>query len=206
MLREIAQCPQKDLEAFQDIDLHRFFNTNNIWIDLTALKNLIDQNGLVRLPMILNSKTLEPRDETSPPVYQIESAMGSAISLFEKAAAVRVERDRFLPVKSCNELMLIRSDRYLLNPDNFLIRNPANKTEMITIRLDPIFYSKIDHFDLRFPAGPPSLTHCASLTVEGDVLFDKDIVIKGNIIIRNNKKSPAVIKAGTVITENIVFE
>ena len=37
MLREVAQTPDEDLDAFQDIARHRFFNTNNLWLDLRAL-------------------------------------------------------------------------------------------------------------------------------------------------------------------------
>ena len=39
LLREVAQCPVADLEAFQDIVRHRYFNTNNLWIRLDLLKN-----------------------------------------------------------------------------------------------------------------------------------------------------------------------
>ena len=33
-LRESAQCPDEDTDAFQDVDRHRYFNTNNLWINL----------------------------------------------------------------------------------------------------------------------------------------------------------------------------
>ena len=38
MLRESAQCPEADEKAFQDTDKYKFFNTNNLWIDLKQLK------------------------------------------------------------------------------------------------------------------------------------------------------------------------
>ncbi len=34
VLREVAQCPEEDRPFFQDIQRHRYFNTNNLWIDL----------------------------------------------------------------------------------------------------------------------------------------------------------------------------
>src|SRR2546423_13573591 len=40
VLREIAQTADEDLDAFQDIGRHRYFNTNTLWIDLRALANL----------------------------------------------------------------------------------------------------------------------------------------------------------------------
>ena len=86
ILREAAQCPKDELDAFQDIHRYRYFNTNNIWINLNALQALFDEFKMINLPLILNAKTLDPRDETSPPVYQVESAMGAAISLFDGTA------------------------------------------------------------------------------------------------------------------------
>jgi UTP--glucose-1-phosphate uridylyltransferase len=174
-------------------------------VNLKVLYDLIKKEGMVRLPMILNSKTLDPRDTASPPVYQIETAMGAAISLFEGATAVKVGKNRFLPVKTCNDLLVIRSDRYLLTKNAMLIPNPDVQTDVITVKLDPKFYGKIDQFDLRFPQGIPSLVGCESLTIEGDVRFDGDVSIKGNVVIKNRKTEPAVVKEGTVIDNDLIL-
>lgn len=206
VLREISQCPQRNLINFQDIHHHCFFNTNNIWIDLEELNKRIKNDGLIRLPMILNPKSLDPKDETSPPVYQVETAMGSAISLFEDARAVAVERDRFFPVKTCNDLLVLQSDRVLLTYDSKLIPNPENLDETIHVQLDPEFYRKIDMFQKRFPFGPPSLTRCSSLTVEGDVRFEHNVVLKGRVAICNMRKNQEIIKAGSIITGDLQFE
>lgn len=205
VLREIAQCPKQDLGFFQDIRLHRFFNTNNIWVNLAFLKKLIKKNRVVHLPMILNPKTLDPRDESSPPVYQIETAMGSAVSLFHGARAVRVPSNRLLPVKTCNDLLAVRSDRFVLTPDNRMIPNPAATTDAFMAALDPRYYGKIDLFDARFPEGVPSLRECESLTIEGDVHFQKGVTVKGRVVIRNTQSSPTVIAAGTVVDQDLSF-
>ncbi len=114
LLRETAQCPPSDTEAFQDITRHRYFNTNNLWINLDALADLLarSEDG-VALPLIRNSKTVDPRDPDSPPVYQLETAMGAAIELFDGAGAIRVPRSRFAPVKTTDDLLGVRSDAYL---------------------------------------------------------------------------------------------
>ncbi len=209
LLRESAQCPQNELDAFQDIRCYRFFNTNNIWLNLRFLKDLIEQEDAVHLTMILNPKTLDPRDEDSPEVYQIESAMGAAISLFEGATAIIVPRTRFFPVKKGNDLLAIRSDCFVLTNDEILSINPEriknNRSEMIKIKLDPQFYGKIDWFDHRFKQGVPSLVDCESLTIEGDVFFEKNVIIKGNVAIKNTGASSAVIEEGAVIEDNISF-
>ena len=38
VLRELAQCPPEDREAFADVGRHRFFNTNSLWLNLTSLR------------------------------------------------------------------------------------------------------------------------------------------------------------------------
>ena len=93
MLRETAQMPDEDLEAFEDIARHRYFNANNIWVNLRALKRALDErDGVLGLPMIVNRKTVDPSDSSSPAVVQLETAMGAAIGVFEGAAAMHVPR------------------------------------------------------------------------------------------------------------------
>jgi UTP--glucose-1-phosphate uridylyltransferase len=209
ILREAAQCPRDELDAFQDIERYRFFNTNSVWINLKALKTLFDQRKMIHLPLILNPKTLDPRDKTSPLVYQIESAMGAAISLFEGATAVNVPRTRFYPVKTCNDLLAVRSDCFVYAEDESLRINPIriknNKPEATKVKLDPDYYGKIDDLDQRFAAGTPSLVECDALTIKGDVRFEKNVTIKDSVYIKNRQASPAVIKSGTVIDKDLVF-
>ncbi|MGD8883612.1 MAG: UTP--glucose-1-phosphate uridylyltransferase [Desulfobacterales bacterium] len=209
ILREAAQCPQDEMAAFQDITRYRFFNTNNIWINLNSLDILFKEQNTIHLPMILNPKTVDPRDEKSSPVFQIETAMGAAISLFDGTTAVRVPRSRFFPVKSCNDLLSLRSDCYVLGEKANLKINPkrvtANRTDVIKIKLDPNFYSKIDLLEARFQEGLPSLVDCDSLSIEGNVYFERDISIKGSVSIKNTQDAPAVIKKGTIIDKDIVF-
>src|SRR3954470_16733735 len=48
ILREIAQTPDEDLDAFQDIGRHRYFNTNNLWVNLHALAAALgDRDGVL---------------------------------------------------------------------------------------------------------------------------------------------------------------
>lgn len=204
-LRESAQCPKEDLGAFQDINLYGFFNTNNLWINLNYLETLIEEHGSIQLPMIRNPKTLDPRDENSPHVYQIETAMGAAISLFDDASVIKVPASRFFPVKKCDGLLSVRSDRFVFTKDNHLILNPTIVSENIKITLDPKYYGKIDLFNERFFHGAPSLIDCESLTIDGDVRFESNVTIKGSVDIRNTGKSQATIKEGTVVDEDLIF-
>ncbi len=206
ILRESAQCPQDEMDAFKDIKLYRFFNTNNIWINLKVLEKLIEKHNTINLPIIKNQKTLDPRDENSPKVFQVETAMGAAISLFEGATAIRVPTSRFVPVKKCNDLLAIRSDRFVFSKEDNLILNPRISSQTIAIDLDQKYYGKIDLFDERFDEGIPSLIDCESLTIDGDVRFEKNVTIKGEVVIKNIGKSQAVIKEGMVVNEDLIFE
>jgi len=142
VLREVAQCPKNEIAAFQDIRRYRYFNTNNLWINLKYLKTLFDTNVPLYLPMIVNPKTVDPRDAKSPHVYQIETAMGSAISKFQGSTAVSVSKTRFLPVKKCQDLLAIRSDCYLLTENSQLVLNPKRKSPPPKIDRDPeVFWS-----------------------------------------------------------------
>jgi UTP--glucose-1-phosphate uridylyltransferase len=209
LLREAAQCPRDEIAAFKDISRYGFFNTNNIWINLESLKTLFEKEHTIHLPMILNPKTLDPRNKSSPPVFQIETAMGAAISLFDDTTAVRVPRTRFFPVKSCNDLLALRSDCYVLGEKNNLKINPkrlsTNRAGTIKIRMDPNFYGKIDLLEERFKEGLPSLVDCESLLIEGDVYFEGDVTIKDSVSIKNSQDSPATIKEGTVIDQDLIF-
>merc|ERR1719240_1411194 len=118
LLRESAQCPDEDEKAFQDTSKYKYFNTNNLWVDLQKLKALFDASGgALPLPVMLNEKTVDPRDKKSTKVLQLETAMGAAISCFKGAIAIQVPRTRFAPVKKCDDLIALRSNAYVLTED-----------------------------------------------------------------------------------------
>ena len=86
MLRESAMCPEDDKPHFENISKHKFFNTNSLWVNLAKLKSTLGtSNGNLPLPLIKNKKTINPRDASTPKVFQLETAMGSAIECFEDA-------------------------------------------------------------------------------------------------------------------------
>jgi UTP--glucose-1-phosphate uridylyltransferase len=118
VLRETAQTPEEDLERFSDIDTWKYFNTNNLWVNLRALKGVLEENdGVLGLPMIVNRKTVDPGDKSTPEVFQIETAMGAAVGVFEGAQTLVVPRRRFAPVKTTSDLLVLRSDAYVLTDE-----------------------------------------------------------------------------------------
>jgi len=200
-LRESAQCPEDERNEFQDIALYKYFNTNTLWLNLLALARLLkERGGILGLPLIVNRKTLDPRDADSPPVYQLETAMGAAISAFPGAQALRVPRTRFAPVKTCDDLLGLRSDALVLTEDFRVIPNPARSLGAVVVHLDPRYFRHIDDFEVRLPHGAPSLLHCERLTVEGDVRFGRDVAIAGNVCIVNPNAEPLFIADGQTLT------
>jgi len=182
ILREIAQTPDDDAGAFQDVARHRFFNTNTLWVSLPALARVLDErDNILGLPMIVNRKTVDPADSSTPPVYQLETAMGSAISVFSGAQALSVPRERFAPVKTTNDLLALRSDCYELSDDCRVVLSPGRTGGGPFIDLDPAHYKVLADFEARFPAGPPSLVECRRLVVRGDVTFGGGVVVRGHV-------------------------
>ena len=112
---------------------------------------------------------------------------------------------RFFPVKTCNDLLAVRSDRLVFTEDNNLILNPNRRSDNINIDLDPRYFGKIDLFDERFVDEAPSLIDCESLTIKGDIRLESNVTIKGRVVIKNSGKSQAVIKAGVVIDADVTF-
>ncbi len=184
LLSEVAQTPEEDLEAFQDVGRHRYFNTNTIWLDLSAVRDeLVRRGGVLGLPMIRNRKSVDPSDKGSPQVLQIETAMGAALGVFEGARALRVPRDRFTPVKTTNDLLALRSDAYELTGDARVVLAAGRAGRPPFVDLDPEHYKLVGDFESRFPAGAPSLRDCDRLVVRGDVTFGASIAIRGDVTI-----------------------
>ncbi|MBW1715380.1 MAG: UTP--glucose-1-phosphate uridylyltransferase [Deltaproteobacteria bacterium] len=207
VLREIAQCPEEEIGEFQDIEVYKYFNTNNIWVNLVFLKDQLKEPGnIFKLPVIVNPKRISSRDDSSPEVYQIETAMGSAISIFERSAAVKVPKTRFAPVKRCQDLVALMSDCYVMTEDSGVIQNPQRRLGDIEIDLDDRYYRKIDQLQERFPHGVPSLVDCKSFKVEGNVYFGRGIVIKGDVTITNPLSERVSIPEGAVIDKDLLFD
>ncbi len=179
ILRETAQVPDGDT-SFTDVERWRWYNTNNIWIDLRALADLQDADpGAPVLPLIVNRKTVDPRDPASTPVIQLETAMGAAVGSIPGARAVHVPRSRFIPVKTTDDLLVLRSDAYELAGDGQL--RPAFDGSAPVVTLDKQHYDLLPDFEQRFPAGAPSLRRCRRFEVEGDVTFGAGVVAEGDV-------------------------
>ena len=201
ILRESAQCPEEDTYTFQDVSRHRYFNTNNLWINLSALRQrLARDNNVLELSMIRNSKTVDPTDSSSTPVFQLETAMGAAIAVFEKAGAVRVPRSRFAPVKTTSDLLSIRSDDYVLNEKFVVVPAEDRRVGPAIVSLDSNWFRFIGDLESRFPHGAPSLIDCKKFTVSGEFWFGKNITLQGDVKMVNKTAQQVCVEDGAIIS------
>lgn len=190
ILRDTAQTAADEMRYFTDEDRHPYFHANNLWFDLRELQRVLgERHGVLGLPLIRNTKTVDPADSSSPKVVQIETAMGAAVEAFEGAQAVAVSRGRFLPVKTTDDLLLVRSDAYDVGAD-CVPRLVAHETPRVT--LDPRHYKKIADFNARFPSGVPSLRDARQLSVRGDWTFGTDVTVSGQASLQDDGTSRMV--------------
>ncbi len=200
LLREVAQTPEVDLEHFQNIERHQYFNTNSLWLRLDLLKEqLAADGGVLPLPMIRNNKTIDPRDKQSLQVIQLESAMGAAIECFEGAVAIDVPRSRFAPVKTTGDLLALRSDAYEVL-ENGQVRLAASRDGIPPIITLSDEYKLVDSLD---GLGVPSLIRCETLKISGPVRFEDGVIIEGDVEIQNTQPDPLVIAPGIYRNESI---
>ena len=196
ILRDTAQTPKDEMHFFTDEFRHPFFHCNNLWFDLQVLdRTLRERKGVLGLPLIKNEKTVDPADPSSPKVIQIETAMGAAVEVFEGATAIGVGRDRFLPVKTTSDLLVLRSDAYQLEPTGQLT---AVADPVPVVDLDDRYYKIITDFDQRFPAGAPSLRQARSVVVQGDWTFEAGVRLIGAVALQD-RGDPQIIAAGSAL-------
>ena len=196
VLRETAQTLDEDKDALADLGRHKYASTNNLWFDLEAMRDELDRrDGILGLALIKNTKSVDPSDASSPEVIQIETAMGAAIEVFEGATTIEVGRDRFVPVKTTNDLLVLRSDCYRLRDDYVLdLVAPA----VPFVDLDSAYYKLVGDFDIRFPAGAPSLKEATSLVVHGDWTFGAGVAVRGDAEVAD-EGAPRQVEPGAIL-------
>merc|ERR550514_1216148 len=182
-LRESAQCFKEDEKEFQDITKHRFFNTNNLWLNLEKLSTAM-VGGVLPLPLIMNEKKMDPasKENPGPKVLQLETAMGAAISSLPGSEAVCVGFDRFAPVKTCSQLFGLRSDAYVISENFTPVLAPGARKPVIDFDDN---YKMVPDLEKLTAKGVPSLAGCKKLSVKGKVTFGEGVVIRGEVAILN---------------------
>jgi UTP--glucose-1-phosphate uridylyltransferase len=196
-LLEVAQVPSEHLEDFKSVRKFKIFNTNNLWLNLSALKRVLETDNL-DLEIIINQKNLDD----GQPVIQLETAAGAAIKHFKGAHGVNVPRSRFLPVKSCSDLLLIKSDIYSLEHGQLVI-NPSRMFENTPVIKLGDHFKKIQQFQKRFKK-IPKILELDHLTVTGDVNFGRNVTLRGTVIIVANEGQRIDIPDGCILENRLL--
>ncbi|KAJ3097234.1 UTP-glucose-1-phosphate uridylyltransferase [Phlyctochytrium planicorne] len=196
-LLEIAQVPGEYVEEFKSIKKFKIFNTNNLWVNIKAIKRCVEDAAL-NMEIIVNLKSTEGGEK----VIQLETAVGAAIKHFKGAHGINVPRSRFLPVKSTSDLFLVTSDLYSLHHGQLLL-NPKRQFGGIPVVKLGDHFKKVGHFLSRFKS-PPHILELDHLTVTGDVTFGSDVVLRGTVIIVANHGSRIDIPSGSILDDKVV--
>jgi len=172
MLLEIAQVPANNVEEFKSIKKFKIFNTNNLWINLKAVKRIIESKGLKDMPVIENNKSFAGK-----PVIQLERAAGAAIQFFKGGVGVNVPRTRFLPVKSTSDLLVVQSNLFQLKSGK-LVNNPARPFPGPPFVKLGAEFKKVSEYNRRIKGRHPNLLELDQLTIAGDVCIGSDVTLK----------------------------
>ncbi len=180
-LLEIAQVPKEHIEEFCSQEKFSVFNTNNIWMNLAVIEERL-KKGPLDLNVIVNHKTIDGQ-----PVVQLETAIGSAIDCIDNAVGLCVSRDRFMPVKKTEDLLLVQSNIFNLE-EGRLVRNvKRNNPHLPEIKFgQPL--DQLDAFNKCFTT-IPDLLNLESLEASGQICFKGATSLKGEIKLNGKNKS-----------------
>eukprot|EP01104_Vermistella_antarctica_P014187 TRINITY_DN4425_c0_g1_i1.p1 TRINITY_DN4425_c0_g1~~TRINITY_DN4425_c0_g1_i1.p1 ORF type:complete len:514 (+),score=137.60 TRINITY_DN4425_c0_g1_i1:72-1544(+) len=197
-LLEIAQVPAEHVEEFTSVKRFKIFNTNNIWVNLRAIKRLVDSGAFDNMDVIVNNKS-----HMGLRVVQLERAVGAAIEFFEGSHGVNVLRSRFLPVKSTSDLFMVRSNLYSESEEGCLVINPERVFPGLPFIKLGDHFKHVSEFFARF-LNVPDILELDHLTVSGDVAFGKNVVLRGTVIIVANHGSRIDIPSGSILENKVV--
>jgi UTP--glucose-1-phosphate uridylyltransferase len=202
-LLEIAQVPKEHVNEFKSIKKFRYFNTNNIWMNLKAIKRVVENNEL-EMEIIPNGKTIpgDKKGESDISILQLETAVGAAIKHFGNAHGVNVPRRRFLPVKTCSDLMLVKSDLYTVKHGQ-LQMSTGRFGDAPLIKLGSDF-KKVSDFQKHIPS-IPKIIELDHLTITGAVNLGRSVTLKGTVIIVATEGQTIDIPPGSIL-ENVVVQ
>ncbi|MCJ1442914.1 MAG: UTP-glucose-1-phosphate uridylyltransferase [Stictis urceolatum] len=202
-LLEIAQVQKEHVNEFKSIKKFKYFNTNNIWLNLKAIKRVVENNEL-EMEIIPNNKTIagDKKGESDISIVQLETAVGAAIRHFKNAHGVNVPRSRFLPVKTCSDLMLVKSDLYSLQHGQLVLdRSRFGPAPLIKLGGD---FKKVSDFQKHIPS-IPKILELDHLTITGNVNLGRGVQLKGTVIIVATEGSTIDVPPGSIL-ENVVVQ
>jgi len=197
-LLEVAQVPKEHIHDFMSIKKFKVFNTNNLWVNLKSLKNLLSKPApFADVDIICNPKTEKGRR-----IIQLETAAGAAISSFKDTQAINVPRSRFLPVKSTSDLMVLQSDLFTVEYGQFKMSPLRAFPNPPMVKLGS-YMKVVSEYMKRF-GGQTNIIDLDQLTISGDVTLGRGVVLKGTVIIVAAEGDTINIPDGSILEDKVV--
>jgi len=201
-LLELSQVPRDKSSLFKP-DMFKYWNTNNMWVNLKALYARVKENKL-QLGVTCRQRWIDGKRH----YLQLEQPAGSAIQSFEKTSALVIPKHRYREVKTIASLFLLQSNLFTVDPRNgHLPLNPkrdlASFPDLPVVKFSKQDLSNISQYQKRFPS-LPDILELEHLTVSGDVFFGSGVTLRGTIIIVAEFGSTINIPDGTTLENKIV--
>jgi len=194
-LMELSQVPPSEASHFTPRNF-RYWNTNNLWVNLQAIKRLLNENSLQLDFVVTNVASDSHRNQ-----ILLETPAGMAIQNFA-SEAIHVPRIRYRPVKSTSQLMLAQSNIFQFHKGE-MIMNPRREPPTVPLIKLGEEFSTVSEYSKRIKA-IPDLVELEHLTVSGDVYFGSDIMLKGTVIIVANHGERIDIPDGVILENKII--
>lgn len=219
-LFEIAQCPPSKLDEFKSIKKFKIFNTNNLWVNLRAIKKLVEENKTKDVDVIVNYKVM--KDDTT--LISLESpregchSIGNSFrccyrvlrkcqrseclqeSLF--ACQINIRSHVHLISFTRLDLFVVQSNLYNLYKGK-LIMNPKRPYPSVPlVNLGQEFKTVADFMN-RIKS-IPDILELDQLTISGDVYIGSGVTLRGTVIIVANHGSRIDIPDGATLENKVV--
>eukprot|EP01132_Coremiostelium_polycephalum_P008401 gene8401-10317_t len=192
-LLELSQVRQDKLKRFKDF---KYWNTNNIWVNLKSVQSLLKEDKLV-----LDWIVAYPSEDHKTMV-QLETPAGMGIQNFQNSVAIFVPRDRYRPIKSTSQLLLAQSNLFQFEHGQVVLNPKREATDIPLVKLGEDFQT-ISEYEKRFKSIPDML-ELDHLTVSGDVYFGSKCTLKGTVIIVANHGERIDIPDGVTLENKII--
>ena len=116
---------------------------------------------------------------------------------------VVVPRSRFAPVKNINDLLVIRSDAFVMSEDSQLGLAPERNGNPPIVNLDESHYKFVEQLDHAISRSMPSLIKCERLHIRGPVRLEGITAFSGCVEIINPGSREALLPAGLYEDETV---
>lgn len=179
-LLEGLMVPDDYKDVFSNIEVHKYFNTNLIYLNMDIFEYFDEINSNV--PVFINKKNFDGQE-----VFGFEGAVGLVFGLKNSSLLVVDRQIRFLPIKFLSDLWLLRSNFMILDNKTSSVRQM--KLMKPVMNIPESFLANIDDFENKVADGGTTtdFSELESLTWNAtDGKVGSNVKFVGNVIIEED--------------------